>query len=180
MKGVIAKCLEEMMITKFGAPTWKEVLDQARLPRQTIFFNVQDIDDDVVKKTLQAAVAVTRVSPAQLYDMFGEYWVNTFAPKIYAPHYQGITTARDFMLKMDKVHLITTQTMTNAFPPRFEYRWEDAHTLVMRYKSSRGMMDLMVGLIRGVGIYYKEDLAVTKLSEEEVRVGFPLREERHE
>jgi hypothetical protein len=43
----------------------------------------------------------------------------------------------------------------------------------MKYKSRRGLIDFMVGLIKGVGKFYKEDLKVTKLSSDKVEIVFP-------
>lgn len=57
--------------------------------------------------------------------------------------------------------------------PRFDYQWKDDRTLVMHYKSDRGLVDILVGLIKAVGRYYKEALKVKKLNEHEGEVLFP-------
>ena len=46
-------------------------------------------------------------------DDVGEYWVNVYAPKIYAAYYQGVKSAKDFLLKMDYIHQQTTKTIPN-------------------------------------------------------------------
>jgi len=43
----------------------------------------------------------------------------------------------------------------------------------MKYISKRGLIDFMVGLIKGVGKYYREDLKVTKLGNDRVKIVFP-------
>ncbi|OGW47092.1 MAG: hypothetical protein A2078_05600 [Nitrospirae bacterium GWC2_57_9] len=63
---------------------------------------------------------------------------------------------------MDEVHRITTESIPNAQPPRFEYTWPDNKTLIMKYKSKRNLSVFMVGLVKGVGKYYKESLQVSK------------------
>ena len=73
---------------------------------------------------------------------------------------------------MDDVHTQTTKTIADAKPPEFTYKWKDDNTLIMGYKSHRGLIDIMVGLIRGVGKYYKDDLEVTKISDKEVEIKF--------
>ncbi len=62
--------------------------------------------------------------------------------------------------------------MENAHPPRFEYDWKDDKTLILKYKSQRGLIDILVGLIKGVGKYYKEDLKVSKISSDKVQIVF--------
>jgi hypothetical protein len=43
----------------------------------------------------------------------------------------------------------------------------------MTYNSRRGLIDIMIGLIKGVGKYYKENLKVTKLGPDKVEIKFP-------
>jgi len=45
--------------------------------------------------------------------------------------------------------------------------------LIMKYKSQRGLIDFMIGLIKGVGKFYREDLGVTKLGNDQVEIVFP-------
>ena len=47
----------------------------------------------------------------------------------------------------------------------------DKH-LIMRYESARGLVQLMPGLIRGVGKYYKQSLKVS-LTGNDIHVDFP-------
>jgi len=42
----------------------------------------------------------------------------------------------------------------------------------MKYWSSRGLIDLFVGLIKGFGKYYNETLVIKKLSTTEVEIVF--------
>jgi hypothetical protein len=42
----------------------------------------------------------------------------------------------------------------------------------MKYKSGRGLMDFAIGLIKGVGKYYHEDLQVSRQGQDSVRIVF--------
>lgn len=173
MKGVIVKCLGELVREKFGKDKWEDALERSGLDRDSIFLATEDVDDIVALKIVDSVCKVLNISLIQAADAFGDYMVNVFAPKIYAPYYRGVNSAKEFLLNMDKVHVNTTGTKKNARPPRFEYEWKDDNTLIMKYKSERGLIDFMVGLIRGVGKYYKEDLTVTKLGTDKVEIVFP-------
>ncbi len=172
MKGVIVNCLKEMMTTRFGKDKWEAALEGAGISKTTNFLSTQDVDDGAVLKVVGEACKVLKVSLSQAADAFGEYWVCTFAPRLYHTYFQGVKNARDFLLKMDAIHKTTTETVPNAHPPRFEYTWENDKTLIMKYKSQRGLMDFVIGLVKGVGKYFHEDLKVSRAGTDSVRIEF--------
>lgn len=73
---------------------------------------------------------------------------------------------------MDYVHQIITKNIPNAHPPRFEYEWENSNTLIMKYKSNRNLIDILVDLVKGVGKYYQENLTVSKMGTDKVHIIF--------
>lgn len=172
MKGAIVQCLGDLVKNSFGNDKWEDSLDKAGMSKKSFFMPLQNIDDDKVLKLIDALCKVLKVTPAQAADAFGDYWVNVYAPKVYGSYYKGQASAKEFLLKMDEVHANVTANIPNAHPPRFEYEWKDAKTMIMKYKSQRGLIDILVGLIKGVGKYYKEDIKVTKLGPDRVQVIF--------
>ncbi|MFH1061829.1 MAG: heme NO-binding domain-containing protein [Candidatus Omnitrophota bacterium] len=172
MKGVIPKCLGELVEKKFGKDKWEAILKEAGLSEKTIFMAVENIDDADVLKVVGATCNQLNITLQQAADAFGEYWVCEFSPKMYAAYYKNKKSAKEMLLAMDEIHQKTTLNMKDAKPPRFEYEWKDDKTLIMHYKSARGMVDFLVGLIKGVGKYFKENLKVNKLSETQVEVIF--------
>lgn len=172
MKGVIVNCLKELVTEKFGKDKWDAALGKAGVDKDSFFLATQDVDDGVVLKVVGSVCAVLNITLPQAADAFGEHWVCSFAPKIYKSYFNGVTSAKDFLLKMDDVHRITTDNIPNAKPPRFEYSWENGKTLIMKYKSQRGMVDFLVGLIKGVGKYFKESLNVSRVGEDKVKIVF--------
>lgn len=173
MKGIIAKCLKDMVVEKFGEKAWNDILVMSGMEKGMMIVSMGDLDDAVVLKMIESTCKVLGVSMAQAADVFGEYWVCHFAPKIYSAYYAGVETAKDFLLKMDEVHKITTSTIPNARPPRFEYRWESPKVLIMHYKSKRNLIDILVGLVKGVGKYFNTPLNVKKISNSSIQVIFP-------
>ncbi len=172
MKGVIAIAFRDTIINQFGKDKWTAILTNAGIDKELSLLATTDVKDDVVMGLIKSACSVLNINLSQAADVFGEYWVNTYAPKVYRAHYKNVKNAREFLLKMDLVHQITTNTIANAKPPRFDYEWKDDKTLIMTYKSPRGLIDLFIGLIKGVGKYYKENLTVSKLTENKVEVVF--------
>jgi len=113
------------------------------------------------------------VSLQEAADAFGHHWVNEFANRIYPLYFRRADNAREMLLNMDQVHDVTTRTMANAHPPRFDYEEPDSETLIMTYKSERGLMPILVGLIRGVGTYYGGELELEVFDDARVRIRFP-------
>ncbi len=173
MKGVIALCLKEMVEEKFGREKWEEVLAQAGLPADTIFLAAEDVPDEVIMKAVWSACSVIGENIEEAADAFGDYWVNVYSQRVYPSFYRANSTARGLILDMDRVHDEITKSVKNARPPHFEFEWKDPKTLIVGYRSKRGMMDFAVGLLRGVGRFYKEDIKVRKLSDDKIEVLFP-------
>jgi hypothetical protein len=172
MKGIIITCLMSLVTEKFGRTKWEEALKSAGLDEKTQFHPTDDIDDPVVLKVVSSVCKVLNITPVQAADAFGDYWVNVFALRTFPMFYKGKKTARDFLLTMDYVHKITPQGLKDSSPPRFGYEWKNDKTLIMEYKSKRGLIDFMVGLVKGVGRYYNEQLSVTKVGNDKVQIEF--------
>ena len=172
MKGVIATCLAGLVKENFGRNKWKDALEDAGLDRHAIFSATNKIDDALVMKVIASVCKVLNITHLQAADAFGDYWVNVYAPKIYEAYFQDAMTSKELLLSMDKIHESVTSTIPNAAPPRFNYQWRDSRTLIMTYKSPRGLIDFLVGLIKGVGKYFNEDLRVRKLNSTDVEVVF--------
>jgi predicted transcriptional regulator with HTH domain len=171
MKGVIADCLKKLVTSKFGKEKWEASLEAAGMPANSIFLVAQDIPDPDFFKLVGSICETLGITMEQAAEAFGYYWVNEYAPKIYKVYFNK-ETAKDFLLSMDYVHATVTKNLPNARPPRFSYEWEGDNTLIMHYKSERNMIDFMIGIIKGVGKYYNENLSIIKLGEDKARVVF--------
>ncbi len=172
MKGVVLNCAADLVTSKFGADKWKEILSECGLPAERVFLASDDVEDAKAVEILSNTAKVLGLTMQQVADAFGDYWVNDFAPKIYAHFYRKATDARSFLLNMAEVHEKTTKSMANARPPKFEYSWPEPDTLAMKYISHRGLIDVFVGLLKGVSHYYKEPMEVTKVSDDMVHIRF--------
>jgi len=172
MKGVIIKCLKDMVIDNFGSDKWIKIIEKSGLDPYMAVKTLDDIEDATALKIVDSACQILNISLPQAADAFGDYWVNVFAPKIYGIYYEGVDSAKEFILKMDELHVRATGHIINAKPPRFEYEWTNERTLLVTYKSHRGLIDFFVGLSKGVGKYFNEQLIIKKLSNKQVEIVF--------
>jgi hypothetical protein len=174
MKGTIVRCLADLVHDRWGAETWKKILKDAGVSEsdKTILLPISDVDDRVALQLLQSTAKVLRVSSQDAADAFGEYWCCTYAPKLYKAILQRFQSAREMILGMDRVHVELTASMPNARPPRFEYLWKSDSTLIVTYKSHRNLVEVYMGLARGVGKFFKEPMTVKQTAPHTVQIDF--------
>jgi hypothetical protein len=161
MKGTVVKCMEELVTKKFGVEKWKQSLKNAGLPENRFFTTGEDVAELEILGIMKGIATAAALSMDQVNEAFGEYWSSVYAPALYDVYFAKAKSTREMLLNLDQIHVAMTRTIKNARPPRFTYEWKGDNTLVMQYDSSRGMVALMPGLIRGLGKYYKDKPKVT-------------------
>lgn len=173
MKGTIIKCLAELVLEKHGDVVWQRIMDDAGFAKHTLILAIGDIDDDQAIRLLSSTTKVLGITPEQAADAFGEHWCCVYAPRVYARTLQRFSSARDLILGLDQIHVDVTRTMANAAPPRFAYAWKSSNVLEVTYTSHRGLIDIYIGLARGVGKMFNEALVVRKVSSTLAEITFP-------
>lgn len=173
MKGVIPKCMAELVEKRYGEKAWEQILEASGLSKNQRFLANDTVEDATAMKVVEKTCEILGISLAQLADEFGHYWCMEFASRIYAVYFRVAKSSRELILNMDDVHVATTRNIAGSRPPRFDYTWQDEDTLVLHYHSHRKMRLFLLGLVKGVGAYYKEDLEVSPLGEDKVVIRFP-------
>jgi hypothetical protein len=182
MRAQVFLCLLELVREKFGKEKLDQILAVSGLSDRKNYmryFDGFDFSDEKFVELVQNLCKILNLTQEQAADAFGQYWVCEYAPKQYPHYFRGITSAEDFLTKLDSIHL---DVMANAphnveaaHPPRFDVYHVDEHTLRVHYKSKRRMIDFYIGLVKGVGAYFNTPVEIRKISEEEVdiRLGAP-------
>lgn len=171
MKGVIANCLYEMVVNRFGQVRWKNILSNSGLPENHQFYNHHDIDDAMILKVVGKTCDELGITLEQAADAFGEYWMTEFAPRKYYAFVLSHTSARSFLLSMSRVHQKVTNS-ENANPPNFTFEELDNNRITMTYISQRNLEVFWIGLIKGVGKYFKENIDIKPISKSKVELTF--------
>ena len=172
MKGTIANCIQALVTARLGAARWKDVLRNAGQPETRSYSTLEDVANEEILALMQGVAKTAPMSMQQVKDAFGEYWSTVYAPSIYKSFFDSAKSSRELLLKLDEIHVAMTRTVKNARPPRFTYEWKDDKHLVMHYQSDRGLVDLMPGLVAGLGKYYKDSPA-TRVVGNAVHITFP-------
>ena len=172
MKGVIAICLNEVIVKKFGEESWRKVLKTAGLPGTTRFFPSEDVEDAAVMAVFKATCSVLNLSSSEAAGVFGDHWCCEYAPRLYGAYFKGAKDAKEFLKRMGDVHKQVTATIPKAHPPAFAFEEPAPNKLVMRYISSRGLGDIFVGVVKGVGRHFKEELDIRRIGPSAVEITF--------
>ena len=157
----------------YGSTSFLFTGDAEKRVENILINNYQSFLDADVLKVVESVCKVLNLTLQQAADAFGDYWVNDYAVNIYKFYYRHSNSAKDFLLNMDNVHIEVTKNIPNAHPPRFTYNWENDKTLIMTYNSHRDLIDFLIGLVKGVGKYFNEDLKVKKLENDKIQIDFP-------
>ncbi len=173
MKGVIALCLKDVVIDKFGLEKWRDIVTHAGHSKDPMILPISDVDEDVVLNLIAATCEVLGLSLEEASDAFGDYWVNVYSQNMYKAYYEGAKSAKEMILKMDEVHIKVTRNIRNSRPPRFEYEWQNENTLLMKYNSHRNLIVLLAGLARGLGKLYNDPLDVSVVNDQAIKIVFP-------
>lgn len=172
MKGTVLICLKEVVVKVASEDVWRQALQAAGMDPYRIFLAAEDVDEQQTKDLLGSVCTICNITMAQAGDAFGDHWVNTYSRRTYKAFYAKHTNARDFLADINEMHQKLTKLVPRARPPVFQMSWLSARTLVMTYQSSRGMIDVAVGMTRALGKRYGTPLTVKKLSNTQLEVTF--------
>ncbi|MDY6821877.1 MAG: heme NO-binding domain-containing protein [Deferribacterota bacterium] len=170
MKALIINCIRDLVRDKFGANMYKDIAEKVGLEDKNYLNNV-DIDDETFKKLIDELSKSSKLSVKQIFDAFGDYWVNVFSQKYFKSYYRTYKNAKDFLMAMDKIHLNVVNTYGGSTPPRFSFK-ENGNKLIIHYNSKRNLIDLLISLIKGVAKYYNQMINVNKIDNKTIEVEF--------
>jgi hypothetical protein len=130
------------------------------------FFAVsKDYPDEMSIALIKSAADISGLTAEEVMLEYGKYIVPNTLKESYPTYFKlGGSSARDFLLNMDRVHKHATRSILGATPPRFEYEELPDGRLIMHYYSKRGLCTILRGLILGVGILFGENLEVKEIA----------------
>ncbi len=172
MKGTIVLCLKEIVEKQFGEDVWKDFLKKNGVDSDIKILPIGDVDDKVVLGVIKSLCEYTNKSLEEVAEIFGDYWINVYSQRLYKFYYKGADSAKEFLLKMDEVHVTMTKMMQNAHPPRFKYEWKDENILIMKYYSDRDLIEIAEGLVKGVAKYYGEKVVIKRPDRQTMEIVF--------
>ncbi len=187
MKGLVYQCIKEVVVNGYGEPAWNSILKMAGTKESKTVLMFDDIPAEQILSIIGAIIETTGLSIDDVAEQFGMHWVNVVSSRAYGRFYKNEKSAKDLLLNLNTIHQQVIEKMTESIemvsvegvhelkkprPPVFEFEWEDQNRLIVTYKSHRGLVDIFIGCVKGVGKYYNENLKTHKISDTKVMIDF--------
>ena len=158
MKGVIHNILEAIVIDKYGADTWDEMLDRAGV--EGVYTTIGSYtDDDFVALAEQYAVIAQGDLPTCLREI-GRAMLPHLADRYPEAVEQHPGPIRMIHALNDVIHPEVIKLYPGAVVPVFRCHEVDSRHIVLEYESPRGLCSLAHGLMLGVGDRFDQPLDV--------------------
>jgi len=163
MYGLVNKAIEEMVCSYYGEDTWQKIKQKAEIEIEA-FVSMEGYPDDVTHRLVKAASEVLDLSPSEVMEAFGEYWVQYTAKEGYGEMMDmGGDDLREFLENLDDLHTRVGVIFPKLSPPSFACTNETQDSLILHYHSHRqGLAPMVIGLVEGLGKRFDTEVDVTQ------------------
>lgn len=165
MYGLVNQGLEDYVRQQFGAANWAITLARAGIDLD-MFVAMESYPDEVTGRLIGAASEVLGMAPESLLEGFGEHWILYTAQAGYGDMLTMFgSTLQEFLFNLDNLHSHVTLTFPALRPPSFSVeQGEAAGEMRVHYRSIRqGLAPFVMGLLRGLGKRFGQDLTIQHL-----------------
>jgi hypothetical protein len=168
MYGLVNKAIADMVLSKFGKETWEAIRQKANVEVNT-FLSMEGYPDDVTHRLVKAASVVLNLSPAQIMEAFGEFWVEYTAQEGYGEMLDmSGDDLPEFLQNLDNMHARIGVSFPQLKPPSFECNETEENSLNLEYRSEReGLAPMVLGLVKGLGNRFNTEVDVTQIKSRE-------------
>lgn len=162
MYGMVNQAVEDLAVQLGGPELWSRILDRSGI-EQPVFVAMEDYDDALTYRLVEAASDVLGLPQAEVLEAFGEHWIRYTGAQGYGPMLDAMgATLPRFLGNLDSMHSRIALTMPHLRPPSFSCEELDEQRLLVRYWSERtGFAPMVMGLLKGLGSRFDLDVAVT-------------------
>ena len=163
MYGLVNKAIADMVRTKFDENTWQTIRQKAAVEDET-FLSMEGYPDDVTHRLVKASSEVLELSPAEIMQAFGEFWVEFTAQEGYGELLDmSGEDLPEFLQNLDNMHARVGVSFPQLEPPSFESIELDDNELTLEYRSEReGLAPMVVGLVKGLGNRFDTEVEITQ------------------
>jgi hypothetical protein len=156
MKGVIFAIFEDFVVETFGADTFEDLLDDCPHTAKEPFIGPNSYPDQWLVDLVTAACKRLSIEPGDALHAFGKFAFGGLTSR-YPNFLEGVTHPRQLLLLVHGIiHVEVKKLMVGATPPNLFYDNVDGDPseLTLHYESSRGLCQLLEGLLLGAGEHF--------------------------
>jgi hypothetical protein len=164
MYGLVNKAIQDMVCSRFGEETWKEIHHKSEVEVDA-FISMESYPDDVTHRLVKAASLVLGLSASEIMKAFGEFWVQYTAEEGYGELMaMSGDTLPEFLENLDDLHTRIGVSFPKLQPPSFTCEEVEEQTLHLHYHSHReGLAPMVLGLVQGLGTRLDTDVVITQI-----------------
>lgn len=161
MYGWVLKCIESLVLNKYGIEKWKEILAAASCPiRLGDFIKDVHYPDDLVHSIIMAATKCLEQSQTQFIEGVGEIFMSFFREHGYTSTLKSLgTNFSEFLKNINEPHRLLRSRFPESYLPElwctnFEQHQDGSQSCILHYYSQRGYLfaPLVVGLMKSLGV----------------------------
>ena len=161
MYGMVNRAIEEMLTSGHGADVWERVKVKAGVDVD-VFISTEGYPDSITYDLVAASSDVLGISPAQVMEAFGEYWILETTQRGYRDLMSsGGATLREFLINLPNFHARLSMVFPHLAPPEFAVSDVAERSLRLHYMSERaGLAPFVKGLILGLAKMFETTATV--------------------
>lgn len=161
MYGLVNKAIQDLVTRNFGEEKWLQIKTKAGF-EDNFFVGMRSYPDELTYNLVGAASEVLKMTPEQILNAFGEYWILFTADEGYREILKIYgSNLRDFLMNLNNLHDQVGMIMPNLTPPKFTVRDLEANKLELIYQSTReGLAPMVVGLLKGLGARFNQECEI--------------------
>ncbi|MDF2802902.1 MAG: methyl-accepting chemotaxis sensory transducer [Anaerocolumna sp.] len=165
MKGTVVSSWIESCRKLFGDSIVNNALAKYNLTNDHIFSPLEDVEDRIAEGVIDHIGNALGKSHKEIWNTMGEENIKTFSKNY--PGFFRHESAYQFLKSMNDVHIIVMKRFKGAKPPVLDVTPISSNQIYFTYRSKRGMIDYLEGLIHGVSKFFKEEIKTEIVSQKE-------------
>lgn len=159
MHGMIHTELRKFVVENYNEDTWETILAKAGLKGKK-YLTMQNYSDKETLAIVGAAVEVSGIPLEDLLETFGKF----IAPdliRMYRTLVDPDWTTKEFLINIEgTMHKAVRDRNIGAKPPVLSFRDIGENKLHFTYNSSRDLIPVAIGIMKGVAEQYDETVQV--------------------
>ncbi len=162
MYGLVNRAIQQMVCSHHGEDTWLRIKVKADLADLDFFSTYQAYPDDVTHRLVAAASEELKLTPTDIMQAFGEYWITYTASEGYEQLLESTgESLPEFLDHLDTLHARAGLAFPELKPPAFRCQHGPGRSMDLEYRSSRqGLAPMVVGLLHGLGRRFRTPVTV--------------------
>ena len=158
MHGILFKGLKDFVVEGYDEATWDRIRAEAGVDRRQ-YTPVTSYPDEELYALVEAAVAVSGREQSELLRAYGRFLVPTLL-EMYGVFVDDAWIGAELVVNVETaIHrALRRGTSLEYDPPEITAERVDDDVVVVRYRSDRGLCDVGIGLLEGIGDYHDESI----------------------